>query len=105
MMEHIAPFIRGLLPSVFTGLLMFYWQRRQGKKDEESRHRADIRKKEMQLTMQMQNAVMELSVGTALAVKNGKANGEMEEGLDACGKAKKAYYTFINRQAIDNISD
>ena len=101
----LTSFIMGLLPSIIAGMVAFYWQRRQKRHDAKVEARAVIRKKEMQLTMEMQLANLKLTVGTALAVKHGKANGEMEEGLEACDVVKKKYLTFINEQAAEHITD
>lgn len=39
----------------------------------------------------------------AIAVKNGKANGEIQQAITAYDKAKKEYFDFINEQANEHL--
>ena len=46
-----------------------------------------------------------LSYALAMAVKNGKHNGEVEEAVEAYEKAKTNFYKFMNKQAIEHLKE
>ena len=46
--------------------------------------------------MELTNANTDLTIGVAMALKNGHANGEIEEGLAAVQAAKQSYQRFHN---------
>ena len=48
-------------------------------------------------------AGMQLSIGTAMAIKNGKSNGEMAAGLEAVNKCSERYSQFIEEIAFDHL--
>ena len=56
--------------------------------------RAEQRMKESLLTMRLINADTQLTLGVAMAIKRGHANGEIEEGLKAVQDAQKEYQEF-----------
>lgn len=62
---------------------------------------AEQRRQESRLALKMQHANTELTVGLAMAMKHGKCNGEVEEGLQAVRDANKAYEAFLEGVAID----
>ena len=73
-----------VLPSLLVGVVLFYWQRAQKKRDE--------RKDEIEEVNQaVSYATMELANATAIAVTEGKNNGELK-------RARKAYDEAIKRQ-------
>lgn len=61
--------------------------------------RAEQRKKESLLTMQLISADTKLTLGLAMAVKRGHANGEIEEGLEAVKAAQEEYQKFNDELA------
>ncbi len=76
----------------------------QGKKraDKEDA-RAEQRSKEGRLQLQMLDANSKLTIGVAMALKHGHANGEVEEGLKAVEDAQKEYVEFLEGIALDHI--
>jgi hypothetical protein len=66
--------------------------------------RATIRAEESGLSMRFMSASIELAVATALAVKEGKANGKMDAAVTKAEKAQTDYYAFVNRVAAAQIS-
>lgn len=64
---------------------------------------AERRAKEGRLQLAMISANNELSIGTAIAVRSGHANGEMEKGLAAVEKAQKEYRRFLEESALNEI--
>lgn len=75
---------------------------RDAKKEEE---RAQQRAKEARLQLAMIAANSELTVGVALALKEGHTNGEVEAGLEAVKLANARYKQFLEEFAIDRISE
>lgn len=100
----ILDFILKILPAVIVGIFMAWFNKRQSKREQKSDHQAEIRRKECMLQLQMQKATADLSRATAIAIKRGTANGEVEEGLEAYNVAKTSYYAFMNEQALEHIS-
>ena len=54
--------------------------------------------------MDMIHANMQLSIGTAMAIKNGKANGEMKEGLEAVSECDRKYSDFLQEVTSSELS-
>ena len=88
-MEQIAEWI----PTIITGLFLYYWQRaqkaRDDKKEKEIAEKENLRQKGAVVNSEMVEAAMELSYATAMAWKNGKPNGEVDASLKFYNKAKK----------------
>lgn len=73
--------------------------------DERSEARAKERAKEARLQLAMIAANSKLTVGVAMALKNGHTNGEVEEGLAAVDNANNDYTRFLEEIALDHIKD
>lgn len=105
MIDDVISFILGLVPAIITSLAVFYLQRRQKKSDAEREKREHKQQQAALLQMELEMATAKLSFATAMAVKRGKANGEIEDGIDAYEKAKKSYYAFLNAAAIEHLKE
>lgn len=68
MEEAMMAFLLGLLPSILTGSILFYWQRMQRKRDDETNTRAEARKQESLLGLRMQQATMKAALAAAICV-------------------------------------
>lgn len=66
--------------------------------------RSDLRRKESLLSMRMASANTKLTIGVAMALKNGHANGEIEEGMKAVEDAEREYSDFLKSVAINDIT-
>ena len=62
------------------------------------------RAKEARLQMDMIAANSKLTVGVAMALKHGHANGEVEEGLAAVKTANEKYTEFLKDIAINHMN-
>lgn len=89
--------------TIFISMLVFYLQRGQTKADKNKEHHEEMRKKESLLQMELIMASAKLSYACAVALKRGKANGEVEEGIRAYEEAKEKYYHFLNEQAKEHL--
>ena len=67
------------------------------------KQRKESKVDESKLLSQMIDANNQLTVGVATALKNGKANGEVEQGLRAVNEANKNYRDFMETTAIEYI--
>ena len=74
-------------------------------KDAVSERQAQERARESQLQLAMIAANSELTVGVAMALKNGHCNGEVEAGLQSVDKANKEYVKFLEQVALDHINE
>ena len=78
---------------------------RARKKDRaEDEKRNDRRQRESLLLLGMVSASIDLTVGVAMALKHGHANGEIESGLKAVEKAQEEYQAFHDTIALEQIS-
>lgn len=94
-----------LLPSIVTGAVLFYWQRGQKKRDQQQEARTAARKREELLTFNLLTANAKLSYAVAMAIKRGKANGEVEEGVEAYEAAMDEYQAFLHEQAAEHMTE
>lgn len=72
---------------------------------ERAEHRAAIRMRESHLHLRMLAADTALTIGIAYALKRGKANGELEEGLRAVEQARKEYDDFLREIASEHLEE
>lgn len=75
----------------------------QKKRDAKEEVRAEQRAKEGRLQLKMLDANAKLTIGVAMALKHGHANGEVEEGLKAVEDANNEYVHFLEGIAIDKL--
>lgn len=104
-MEWLTPLLSAVLPSLVCGVLMALFNRRQNRKDKEVAARAEARKKESLLALEMNMANAKLSYAVAMAIKRGSPNGEVEDGIEAYNEAKSKYFKFLDEQAIARLND
>ena len=104
MIDWITAAISAAIPSVLCGVFMAWFNRQQRRKDAHIERRAEARRKESLLSLELQMATAKLSFATAIAVKRGRANGEVEEGIAAYEAARKKYLTFLNEQAAEHLN-
>lgn len=103
-MGNIIPFLWGLVPSIITAMAVFYLQRAQKNKDSRmDAHENAIAQRDA-LALELQIATAKLTFAVAMAVKRGKPNGEIEEGVEAYKIAKERYNKFIREQAAEHLN-
>lgn len=91
--------------TILISMLIYYFQRKQKKHDDEVRQRAEARKNESLLLLELNMACAGLAYAVAIAIKNNKVNGEVTEGITAYEKAKGKYFAFLNEQAKDHLQE
>ena len=93
--------------TVFCGILAAISQKEYRAAETERKKmalRAEERKKESMLLLQLVHADCSLTVGTALALKRGHCNGELEKGLEDVRDAMEAYDDFHNKIALNHLN-
>lgn len=93
------------IPSILTGIFLAYFNGRQKKRERYEDERAAARKKESLLHLELQNATAKLALASAVALKRGKANGEVEEGVAAFNAANEKYRAFLREQAVCHLQE
>ena len=102
-MEVIVSFLVGLVPTIVTSLFLYYWQRRQKRRDDVYDKISNARKCEALLSLEMQMATAKLAYANAMAIKRGSANGEVEDGIRSYEASKQKYTDFMAKQATEHI--
>lgn len=92
------------LPSMITGVIAYRINKKGDERHAEAEKRHGERVKAERLSMEMQLATADLSYASAMALKRGKANGEVEAGIASYEKAKKDYFDFINKKYLEDIT-
>jgi len=101
----LAEIFYSCLPSILVGIFLWYFNRKSDRHYKATEDRAELRRKEGRLSLEMQMATAKLSYATATALKRGYANGEVEDGIEAYEEAKNNYYKFINDQYVEHINE
>lgn len=83
-MESVAAVF---LTPIITGLIVWFIERSRAKKDA-------IKEEAEEINAEVNVATMELAYATAMAVKRGQPNGEVEDAVKAYNAAKKRMDQF-----------
>lgn len=100
----LPQFISAVLPALVVGIFMAFFNRSQKRRDEEAERHAAARQRESLLSLKMVMSTAKLSYATAVALKRGHANGEVEDGIAAYEEAKREYTDFLNEQASEHLA-
>lgn len=84
---------------------MAWFNKKQAARDKAIEHRAEARKRESFLAMELQFATAKLAYAVAMAHKRGEPNGEIEDGIEAYAAAKAKYRAFLREQAANQLID
>ena len=97
-MMDVLSYLIGLIPAIISGIALFYIQRVQKKRDTADEERTKTREKESYVTLELELATAKLAYASAMAIKRGKPNGEIEEGIEQYEKAMEAFKRFEREQ-------
>lgn len=92
------------IPSLIVAIVAYRLNKKGDERYEEQKKQHQERVKAEKLSMEMQLATAELAYATAMAIKRGKANGEVEAGIESYNKARKDYFDFINNRYVEEIT-
>ena len=93
-------FISSLVPSIIVGLVLFYWERRQKKRDAKRAEEESTRIESDLLRLDLEVATAQLSYAVAMAHKRGHANGEMESAIDKYEDAMSKFREFERKKVV-----
>ena len=100
---------QSVFPSLLVSVLMLIINSRQKRRENERDRRQEklvaARNRESVLHLNLQMATAKLAYANAMAIKRGRPNGEIEEGVSAYETAKKEYLNFLNQQATESLND
>ena len=94
----ITSYLLGLLPAIITGVTAFYIERGQKRRDEQAQEQQKMKEDREHLEINLLVASAKLSYAVAVAVKRGKPNGEIEEGIEQYNKAMEEFRKFEREQ-------
>lgn len=77
---------------------------RAGRERKKTQERAERRARESRLSMELMSATCELSVVTAIALRDQHTNGTLEPALEKARKAQDDYQTFLKDEAARAVS-
>lgn len=92
------------VPSVVASIIMLIINRRISERDKLHENHEKIQSQERLLQMKMTSATLKLTEANAIALRDGRCNGELKAAMAECEAAKKAYYEFLNAQAYEHIT-
>lgn len=96
MEQYIIPAIAAVVVAIVEAIAAH--ERKQTKEERDrTERREQIRKEEMNLSMKIMIANLELSIVTANALTGGHNNGNVERAKDKADKAKAEYQEFLQR--------
>ena len=84
-----------VIGSVISGVALFLFQRWFKKRDTREEVRDKAKAKENVLIIKSINAVGNLTEATAIALRDGKTNGEIHKALKEYGKVDKEMYDYL----------
>lgn len=96
----------GLLSAVVGGIVGIFFRRMEKRLDREEaarKEREEARRKYEIFQVKTLTAVTALSKANAIALKNGKCNGETKAALEYLDKVKHEQREFLTEQGIDHL--
>lgn len=101
--SEIAAIICALIAAA-SGITVAVIEKRADRERKETVKRAERREKESRLSMDFMSATCELSVVTAVAMKEGHTNGTLEPALAKAQKAQDNYSAFLKDEAAHAVA-
>ena len=98
LMEHAVQMFWAVVPGIIVGIVMAVWNKRQ--KDRENRREEHERQADRGQVLQISLLVASasLSYAVAMAIKRGKPNGEVEEGIRQYNRAMERFREYEREQ-------
>lgn len=90
--------IISILGSVISGTILFFIKRYFTKLEEKEHERTKTRDKENVLIIKSIDAIGKLTYANSIAIRDGKTNGELKEGIQAYNDVKEEMYEYLLEQ-------
>ena len=87
--------ILSVIASVVSGTTLFLLQRFFKKKEERDKLRDEQKAKENVLILKSIDAVGKLTYANAIAISEGKTNGEMRDAMESYAEVKDELYEYL----------
>lgn len=97
---EMTEFISAVLPSLFVGVVMYFWERRQRRFEREMAEKEENRARGELVKLDLTCATAALTYATAMAVKRGSANGELETAIANYETAMESFRKFEREQIV-----
>lgn len=103
MTGEIATIICALIAAA-SAIAVAVIEARAGRERRQTQKRAERRARESRLSMELMSATCELSVVTAIALRDQHTNGTLEPALEKARKAQDDYQNFLKDEAANAVS-
>lgn len=90
--------IMSICASIISGMVLFFLQRFFKKKQKVDEERDRAKAKENMLILKSIDAVGKWTYADAVAIRDGKTNGEMKEAMKAYAEVKDELYEYLLEQ-------
>lgn len=100
---EIATIICALIAAA-SGIAVAAIEHKADAERKRSHERAERREKESRLSMDLMSATCELSMLTAVAMREGHTNGTLEPALDTARAAQQKYRDFLRDEAAHAVA-
>lgn len=96
----VVSIVISVCASVISGMALFFMQRFFKKKSERDEQRAKDEQEEYLLVLKSIDAIGKLTYANAIAVRDGKTNGEMHEAMEAYAECRDAIIEYWVKQNV-----
>ena len=100
MPEILSRLLWACVPSLIVGVTMALWNKQQKKRDDERRESEKERIKSETLRISLLLATAQQSYASAMAIKRGSPNGEMETAFGQYNEAMQGFRQFEREQLV-----
>ena len=90
--------IISIASSIISGMVLFFLQHYFKKKTKKDEERDMAKARENILIIKSIDAVGKLTYANAIAIRDGKTNGEMHEAMESYSEAKQEMYDYLLEQ-------
>nr|WP_325301899.1 hypothetical protein [uncultured Dysosmobacter sp.] len=94
-----------VLPGIVTGVVLAWWNRKQKERDQANEEKELQRRRSEEVRISLLVAAAKLSYAVAMAVKRGRPNGEIEEGIEQYKEAIIAFKKFERELVAEKSAD
>ena len=90
--------IISIVCSVISGMTLFFLQRFFKKKEDEDKKKEEARRKENILILKSIDAIGKLTYANAIAIRDGRTNGELKDALKDYHNVRDELYDYLLEQ-------
>ena len=87
--------IISIVASIISGMVLFFLQRYFKKQEVKEERRQQAREKESILILKSIDAIGKLTYADAIAIRDGKTNGELKEAIQEYNDVKEEMYEYF----------